>query len=58
MASSRRGTVWRPDIQERKLSQSGMVNLRYKSCWKRQWLDRFLGWLDEELPYCEVRYAF
>ena len=50
--------VWRPDIQERKLSQSGMVNLRYKSCWKRRWLDRFLGWLGEELPYCEVRYAF
>jgi spore photoproduct lyase len=35
-----------------------MVNLRYKSYWKRQWRDRFLGWLGEELPYCKVRYAF
>ena len=50
--------LWRPDIQERKWSQSGMVNLRYKVSWKRQWLDRFLGWLVEAMPYCEVRYAF
>lgn len=50
--------LWRPDIQERKWSQSGMRNLRYKAGWKRQWLDRFLGWLGEALPYCEVRYAF
>ena len=50
--------LWRPDLQERKLSESGMVNLRYKSRWKRQWLDRFLGWLAEALPYCEIRYAF
>ncbi|WP_294394003.1 spore photoproduct lyase family protein [uncultured Sphingomonas sp.] len=50
--------LWRPDIQERKWSQSGMQNLRYKAAWKRQWLDRFLGWLGQALPYCEVRYAF
>ena len=50
--------LWRPDIQERKWSQSGMQNLRYKAAWKRQWLDRFLGWLGESMPYCKVRYAF
>jgi spore photoproduct lyase len=50
--------LWRPDIQETKWSQSGMRNLRYKVAWKRQWLDRFLGWLGEAMPYCEVRYAF
>lgn len=50
--------LWRPDLQERKWSQSGMQNLRYKATWKRQWLDRYLGWLAEALPYCEVRYAF
>lgn len=50
--------LWRPDIQEAKWSQSGMRNLRYKANWKRQWLDRFLGWLKEAMPYCQVRYAF
>lgn len=50
--------LWRPDLQERKWSQSGMRNLRYKAVWKRQWLDRFLAWLGEALPYCTVRYAF
>jgi spore photoproduct lyase len=50
--------LWRPDIQENKWSQSGMQNLRYKASWKRQWLDRFVGWLGATMPYCEVRYAF
>ncbi|MGK6323166.1 spore photoproduct lyase family protein [Sphingomonas sp. DT-51] len=50
--------LWRPDLQEPKWSQSGMRNLRYRAGWKRQWLDRFIGWLREALPYCEVRYAF
>jgi spore photoproduct lyase len=50
--------LWRPDLQERKWSQSGMCNLRYKAAWKRQWLDRFLAWLGEAMPYCTVRYAF
>jgi spore photoproduct lyase family protein len=50
--------LWRPDIQERKWSQSGMQDLRYKASWKRQWLNRFIGWLGAAMPYCEVRYAF
>ena len=50
--------LWRPDLQERKWSQSGMRNLRYKAAWKRKWLDQFLGWLRDALPYCGVRYAF
>ena len=50
--------LWRPDIQQRKRSQSGMQNLRYKTSWKRQWLERFGGWLGEAMPYCKVRYAF
>jgi spore photoproduct lyase family protein len=50
--------LWRPDLQEEKWSQSGMRNLRYKAGWKRTWLDRYLGWLREVLPFCEVRYAF
>ncbi len=50
--------LWRPDLQETKWSQSGMRNLRYRSGWKRKWLDQLLAWHGAALPYCEVRYAF
>ncbi len=50
--------LWRPDLQETKRSQSGMLNLRYRVAWKRRWLDQLLGWLGERMPYCGVRYAF
>ncbi|KAB0682617.1 spore photoproduct lyase family protein [Aureimonas leprariae] len=50
--------LWRPDIQEDKTSQNGARNVRYRTPWKRRWLDQFLGWMRERLPYCEVRYAF
>lgn len=50
--------LWRPDIQEEKVSQNGMANVRYRHRWKRQWLDQLLSWMDEAMPYCGVRYAF
>ncbi|MBE7211316.1 MAG: spore photoproduct lyase family protein [Gluconacetobacter diazotrophicus] len=50
--------LWRPDLQEEKRSESGTVNLRYRTPWKRRWLDQFLVWLAEAMPYCQVRYAF
>jgi spore photoproduct lyase len=50
--------LWRPDIQEEKTSQNGARNVRYRTPWKRRWLDQLLGWMRETIPYCEVRYAF
>jgi spore photoproduct lyase len=50
--------LWRPDIQEEKRSESGAVNLRYRTGWKGKWLRRFLDLLASRMPYCEVRYAF
>lgn len=50
--------LWRPDLQQRKLSQNGMWNLRYRVAWKRQWLARFQDLLQQIMPYCGVRYAF
>lgn len=52
------GLLWRPDLQEEKVSENGMTNVRYRVRWKRQWLDRLLRWREETIPYCEVRYAF
>jgi DNA repair photolyase len=50
--------LWRPDLQERKWSQNGQQNVRYKSSSKRAYLARFQEQLRDRLPYCEVRYAF
>ena len=50
--------LWRPELQQKKLSQNGMWNLRYKVHDKRRYLESFLGSLKRALPYCEVRYAF
>jgi spore photoproduct lyase family protein len=50
--------LWRPDIQEQKRSESGAVNLRYRTGWKGRWLRRFLDLLAARMPYCTVRYAF
>jgi spore photoproduct lyase len=50
--------LWRTDLQEEKISGTGMTNLRYRTPWKKRWLDRLLGWREEIIPYCAVRYAF
>jgi spore photoproduct lyase family protein len=50
--------LWRPDLQEVKRSEGGMLNLRYKASWKHKWLMRFQDALADKLPYCGVRYAF
>jgi DNA repair photolyase len=50
--------LWRPELQQKKLSQNGMWNLRYKVHEKRRYLDSFLRTLERTLPCCEVRYAF
>ena len=50
--------LWRPELQQKKLSQNGMWNLRYKVHEKRRYLESFLGTLKRALPFCEVRYAF
>ena len=50
--------LWRPDIQEEKVSEGGGVNLRYRTGWKGRWLQRFKDLLAARMPYCRVRYAF
>ena len=50
--------LWRPELQQKKLSQNGMWNLRYKVHEKRRYVESFLDALRRTLPGCEVRYAF
>ncbi len=50
--------LWRPDLQEPKVSQNGQLNVRYRAEQKRRHLDRFQALVARELPYCRIRYAF
>jgi spore photoproduct lyase len=51
--------LWRPDLQEHKMSQaSGERVLRYERNLKRGLVREFRELLQEQMPYCKVRYAF
>ena len=45
-------------IQQKKLSQNGMVNIRYKNNYKQEALADLDNLFERLLPYCWVRYAF
>lgn len=47
-----------PVIQQRKLSQNGMVNLRYKNNFKAEAIANLKSILSLFLPYCQIRYIF
>ncbi|SDK73232.1 spore photoproduct lyase family protein [Catalinimonas alkaloidigena] len=50
--------LWRPELQETKTSQYGGENLRYRHDLKRQMITIFRELLQDEIPWCEVRYIF
>lgn len=45
-------------IQQRKLSQNGMVNLRYKNNVKSNAIEQFRTAMEDIIPYCSIRYIF
>jgi spore photoproduct lyase len=50
--------LWRPELQEAKVSQGGGDNVRYRTGLKGRLVEEFLQLLARHLPYCRVRYAF
>lgn len=50
--------LWTPEKQQRKLSQNGMWNLRYRNNWKRNGIEDLSKLIKKTMPYCNVRYAF
>lgn len=50
--------LWRPDLQEAKVSQTGGHNVRYRRSVKAGYVRAFTGLVRERLPPCEIRYAF
>jgi spore photoproduct lyase len=50
--------LWRPDLQQPKRSQTGGLNVRYRTGWKGAWVGQLEALIAERLPSCRVRYAF
>ncbi|NBP67778.1 MAG: lyase [Cytophagia bacterium] len=50
--------LWRPDIQEDKISQYGGVNLRYKASLKSKYIQEFVDLHDEIIKWNTIRYIF
>jgi spore photoproduct lyase len=50
--------LWKPNIQEKKVSQYGNENIRYKYKLKRQYINEFLEIHKKNIPWQMVRYIF
>ena len=50
--------LWRPDIQEGKISQYGGDNIRYKHDLKAQYIKQFTELHDKIIPWNTIRYIF
>lgn len=50
--------LWRPDLQENKISDFGGHNLRYKSDLKGQFIHEWLDLHNKHIPWNKVRYIF
>ena len=50
--------LWRPDLQETKRSQTGGVNVRYRTGDKGRYVGQLLELVERRTPWLRVRYAF
>jgi spore photoproduct lyase len=50
--------LWRPDLQERKRSQSGQWNVRYRVVEKGRHVAALTDLIARRAPYLRIRYAF
>ena len=50
--------LWRPDLQEIKISNTGGENVRYRHGYKGGLIGQFRGLMARHLPYCPIRYIF
>lgn len=50
--------LWVPELQESKVSQFGGWNIRYQHQLKRKMVAIFTQLIQEEIPWCRIRYIF
>jgi spore photoproduct lyase len=51
-------SLWRPELQQRKRSESGGWNVRYRTGDKGRYVAALVAEIERLTPYCRVRYAF
>ena len=49
--------LWNPHVQESKISEYGGKNLRYDYRRKKHWIEIFTAVMQEEIPWCTIRYS-
>ena len=50
--------LWKPEIQEKKISQYGGANLRYNHIYKDEYIEQFVELHDKYIPWNTIRYCF
>ena len=50
--------LWRPELQQPKVSQNGQLNVRYRNDVKRAGVARLTALIGEHAPWLRIRYAF
>lgn len=50
--------LWKPKIQESKISQNGQKNIRYQYQLKERGINVFKSLMNDHIPWCEIRYIF
>ncbi|TWH71739.1 spore photoproduct lyase family protein [Modestobacter roseus] len=50
--------LWRPEVQQPKVSQNGQLNVRYRNDVKRAGVQRLQALIAQHTPWLPVRYAF
>ncbi len=50
--------LWVPELQENKVSQFGGWNIRYDHQLKSKMIAVFSGIMQDEIPWCGIRYIF
>jgi len=50
--------LWKPEIQEKKISQYGGANLRYNRIYKGDYIEEFKQLHDDIIPWNTIRYIF
>ncbi len=50
--------LWVPELQETKKSSFGGINIRYDHSIKSRMIDSFTNLMQQEIPWCGIRYIF
>jgi spore photoproduct lyase family protein len=50
--------IWKPEIQEQKISETGGCNLRYNYKQKNVWIKDLTNLIQKYTPYMKIRYIF